>query len=87
MIAIIFYVINFLTSYYCNNKIKKKLISKNEALKDLACKTVDKRVSDIHKRIDKHNKQLAKKKPNTKNRTRAHAMPYTRRNGAPNDNK
>ncbi|CAG8732385.1 uncharacterized protein OCT59_017855 [Rhizophagus irregularis] len=68
-----------------NNPKNKAYLDR--ALKDLACKTVDKRVSDIHKRIDKHNKQLAKKKPNTKNRTRAHAMPYTRRNGAPNDNK
>lgn len=43
-----------------NNPKNKAYLDR--ALKDLACKTVDKRVSDIHKRIDKHNKQLAKKK-------------------------
>lgn len=33
----------------------------NRALKKLSRKSEDERVSDIHKRIDKHNKQLAKK--------------------------
>ncbi|CAB4484356.1 unnamed protein product [Rhizophagus irregularis] len=68
------------------NNPKNKAYLKR-ALERLSHKSEDERVSDIHKRIDKHNKQLAKKKPNTKNRTRAHAMPYTRRNGAPDNNK
>ncbi|CAB4427848.1 unnamed protein product [Rhizophagus irregularis] len=59
----------------------------NRALKKLSRKSEDERVSDIHKRIDKQNKQLAKKEPNTKNRTQAHAMPYTGGNGASNNNR